>query len=81
MENPEEKPDKETLKKWHDDPANWKDELFYYNKKDKRLFPLKRYGGGWTTNFANWKSIAAIIILIVVGLVVVLFLHRVHILE
>ena len=73
MEKPEEKPDKETLKKWHDDPANWKDELFYYNKKDKRLFPLKRYGGGWTINFASRKSIFAMVLLVAIILGVVLF--------
>ncbi len=80
MENPEEKPDKETLKKWHDDPANWKDELLYYNKKDKRLFPLKRAGGGWTINFASWKSIVSMIVVVVILLGVLLFLHERHIL-
>ena len=70
-----EKPDKETLKKWHDDPANWRDKIFYYNKKDKRLFPLKRYGGGWTINFASWKSIISIVVLAAFVIGVACFLH------
>ena len=48
------KPDKETLKAWHDDPANWRLGVFYYNKLDKRILTPKRIQGmGWTVNFAN----------------------------
>ncbi len=70
--NPVEKPDKETLKQWHDDPANWKLGVFYYNKKDKRIFPPKRISVlGWTVNFANPLSIlfmlAIIISIFVIG--------------
>jgi uncharacterized membrane protein len=65
-----EKPDKETLNQWHDDPSNWKWGIFYYNKKDKRIFPPKRIQWmGWTVNFANPYSILfllAIVILVVV---------------
>ena len=65
-----EKPDKETLNSWHDDPSNWKWGIFYYNKKDKRIFPPKRIQGlGWTINFANVFSIltlSGIIILVIV---------------
>jgi len=35
-------PTKETLDEWHKDPKNWKWGIFYYNKKDKRLFPPKK---------------------------------------
>lgn len=50
----EEKPDKETLKQWHEDPSNWRWGIFYYNKADKRIFPPKRMRElGWTVNFAN----------------------------
>ena len=31
--------------------------LFYYNKDDKRLFPPKGNGMGWTVNFANPWSV------------------------
>ena len=65
-----EKPSKETFNSWHDDPSNWKWGIFYYNKKDKRIFPPKRLRFlGWTVNFANPSSILillGIIILIIV---------------
>ena len=38
----DEKPDQETLNSWHSDPSNWKLGIFYYNRKDKRIFPPKR---------------------------------------
>jgi uncharacterized membrane protein len=69
MTEPGEKPTRDTLKQWHDDPANWKWSVFYYNKKDRRIFPPKRISwSGWTINFANPYSIlvfAAIAIIIV----------------
>lgn len=50
-------PSPETLKEWHDNPANWKWGIFYYNPEDKRIFPPKRIRQfGWTVNFANPKS-------------------------
>ncbi|MCX6353154.1 MAG: DUF5808 domain-containing protein [Bacteroidetes bacterium] len=59
-----EKPDDETLQKWHDDPNNWKWGMFYFNREDKRIFPPKRNESmGYTINFANPLSI-----LICVGL-------------
>jgi|GEM_PF-403925 uncharacterized membrane protein len=66
MEKVNEKPDKETYEAWRKDPANWKDELLYYNPKDKRLFPPKRYGGGWTVNFANRYSILAFVVVLII---------------
>jgi uncharacterized membrane protein len=64
------KPDKETLQAWHDDPANWRLAVFYYNKLDKRILPPKRIQGmGWTVNFAkpvSYLSVFGIIILLVV---------------
>ncbi len=57
-----EKPDKDTFDKWNKDPSNWKLGIFYFNPKDKRIFPPKRLKSfGWTINFANPLSIAAII--------------------
>jgi uncharacterized membrane protein len=51
-------PTKEKPNVWHNDPANWKWGLFYYNKNDKRIFPPKRIAAlGWTVNFANPYSI------------------------
>ena len=36
------KPSPETLKAWHDDPANWKWGMIYYNKEDKRVLSPKK---------------------------------------
>ena len=55
--------DKMTLNAWHDDPANWKLGIFYFNKEDTRLFPPKRFGIGWTINFANPNSILSLLAL------------------
>ena len=64
------KPDKETLKAWHDDPANWRLGVFYYNNQDRRILSPKRIQGmGWTVNFANplsYLTVFGIIILLVV---------------
>lgn len=45
------------------DNSKWKWNLFYFNPSDKRIFPPKRYGIGWTINFANIKSIFAFLVL------------------
>lgn len=65
--NLNQKPDFETLNRWHDDPSNWKYGIFYYNKEDKRIFPPKRIALlGWTVNFANPYSYLSLIGLIIV---------------
>lgn len=62
---PEEKPSKETLKQWSKDPNNWIWGMFYYNPKDKRIFPPKKMEWmGFTTNFANPKSILALVVML-----------------
>jgi uncharacterized membrane protein len=54
------------LNKEHSDPSNWIWGIFYFNKKDKRIFPPKKDKyAGWTVNFANPYSILAIIVLII----------------
>lgn len=58
METPQEE-------QWRKDPANWIWGMFYYNPEDKRLMPPKYYKEmGWTVNFANPKSILAMVALI-----------------
>ena len=43
---------------WRNDPALWKFGIFYFNKKDSRIFPPKKpFYGGWTVNFANPRSL------------------------
>ena len=47
----------ETLNEiWRKDPLNWKWYVIYYNKLDTRLWVSKRYGWGWTINFAKFIS-------------------------
>ncbi|HEO8421942.1 TPA: DUF1648 domain-containing protein [Yersinia enterocolitica] len=36
-----------------DADSNWKGGLFYFNKNDPSIFVEKRFGIGWTLNFAN----------------------------
>lgn len=51
-------PSQETQEKWSKDPDNWIWGIFYYNKKDKRIFPPKKITWmGNTINFANPKSV------------------------
>ena len=70
------KPDQETLNSWHDDPSNWKLGIFYYNKKDKRIFPPKKIQGmGWTVNFANPLSILSIVGIVVAITLLIRFLR------
>lgn len=67
-----EKPDKETLEKWHKDPNNWRFLIFYYNPEDRRiLVPKRNRWMGWTTNFAYTPSVIvfwAIILLVILVL-------------
>ncbi len=45
--------------------------IFYWNPKDKRILVPKRYGVGWTVNFANPFSILVLVgIMVVVELLV-----------
>jgi uncharacterized membrane protein len=62
-------PGEDEKQRWHSDPSNWVWGVFYYNKEDKRLFPPKRTYLGWTMNFANPRSILAML-----GLCIVLIL-------
>jgi uncharacterized membrane protein len=70
MSAAEQEPNEFTLKEWHDDPKNWKLGIFYFNRKDKRLFPPKRFYGGWTLNFANPYSIISTFVLVVLIIVI-----------
>ncbi|MDQ2720111.1 MAG: DUF5808 domain-containing protein [Bacteroidota bacterium] len=57
---------KDKANEGHSNPVNWKFGIFYFNKKDKRIFPPKKDKyAGWTVNFANPYSILAIIALLI----------------
>jgi uncharacterized membrane protein len=61
------RPAKEIRDAWHDDPANWKLGILYYNKADKRVFvPKKMPILGWTLNFASPFCIIPIVLLILI---------------
>lgn len=63
--SPQEKPNQDLLDQWHSDPDNWYFGIFYFNRKDKRIFPPKRIKAmGWTVNFANPISVLAIVLIL-----------------
>jgi uncharacterized membrane protein len=47
----------------------WKFGVFYFNPTDKRLFPRKRTGFGWTVNFANPYSVACLLAIILASII------------
>jgi len=47
-----------------DDDRFWKWGMFYYNPDDPALFVEKRFGIGWTSNFANPKANILLVVLI-----------------
>lgn len=60
------KPSEELLNQWHSDPDNWRLGIFYFNRKDKRIFPPKKIKAlGWTVNFANPISVLSIVLIVV----------------
>lgn len=74
---PTKKPDEDTLRAWHEDPSNWKMGIFYFNKKDRRIFPPKRMAGmGWTVNFANPYSILSLLAIIIALTAFIRFLGK-----
>ena len=53
-----EMPDEEQSEIWRKDSNNWVWGIFYFNPKDKRIFPPKRFKyTGWTINFGNPVSV------------------------
>jgi len=70
------KPSQELKDKWQNDPANFEPGVFYYNKEDKRIFPQKISGLGWTTNFANSNSILAIVGIVVALLIIIILVNQ-----
>jgi uncharacterized membrane protein len=60
-------PTEEEKNNWHNDPDNWIWGLFYYNPKDKRMFPPKKMKEfGWTINFANPNSVFLTVVFILI---------------
>lgn len=60
-----------------DDDVHWKLGQFYFNKQDPAIFIEKRFGVGWTNNWArpiSWFMILGIIALAVIPMLLVIFL-------
>jgi len=56
-------PTSEEIQHWQNDPNNWKWGIFYFNKRDQRIFVDKRIAWtGITLNFANPKSYVVIVV-------------------
>ena len=51
-----------------DNDNNWKLGSLYYNKNDPAVFVEKRFGIGWTLNWARWQS--WMFIVVILGIVV-----------
>jgi len=67
-----------TSKRWRKDPNNWILGIFYYNKEDLRVFPPKKNEDmGSTINFANPKSILALLMAMAFfGMVIFFILNK-----
>ncbi|MDP5197985.1 hypothetical protein [Flavobacterium sp. DG2-3] len=58
-------PSEEEKNNWHEDPNNWVWGIFYFNPKDKRMFPPKKIKElDWTINFANANSVLICVVII-----------------
>ena len=66
--------DLEQHDQWHKDPKNWRFGVFYYNPEDKRTFPPKRFKSmGMTINFADTKSVVAVVLFLIFTAWVILY--------
>jgi uncharacterized membrane protein len=62
---------------WQDNNDYWIWGIFYYNKEDKRLFPPKRNPWmGFTTNFANPKSVLALVLFLAFFLFIIAMIDK-----
>ena len=60
-----------------DEDRHWKLGVFYFNREDASIFLPKRFGVGWTMNFARpavWVIIVGLIIFPIVFVVLVSYL-------
>lgn len=53
-----------------DEDKYWKGGLFYFNRNDPSIFVEKRFGVGWTINFANPKAYFILFVPIILILVI-----------
>ncbi|GGH79442.1 putative membrane protein [Pullulanibacillus pueri] len=53
-----------------EDDRYWKLGLFYFNRKDPSIWVEKRFGVGWTINFANPIGWGSLLVIIVIALLI-----------
>lgn len=51
---------------WQSDPANWRMGMFYFNRKDPRIFPMNKKNYALTINFGNPMALLATMAFIVI---------------
>ncbi len=51
-------------------PKHWKLKVFYFNRDDSRVFVPKRFGYGWTLNFAKPASYVILFAIVVIAILV-----------
>lgn len=54
-------------KEWADNP-HWVGGIFFFDREDKRVFVPKRFGFGWTPNFAHPASWLVLALPLVIAL-------------
>jgi uncharacterized membrane protein len=60
-----------------DDEKYWKWGIFYFNPNDDRLLPPKKDARmGYTINFANFYSVALVIVIIAVAISLIEYIAR-----
>lgn len=58
---------------------HWVAGVFYYNPQDPALWVEKRFGIGWTLNFArpaSWFMLGGILLLVLAGVALPWLVHR-----
>jgi uncharacterized membrane protein len=58
---------------------HWVAGIFYYNRQDPTLWVEKRFGLGWTLNFArpaSWFMLGGILLVVIMGAVLAWRAHR-----
>ncbi|WP_018663303.1 DUF1648 domain-containing protein [Heyndrickxia acidiproducens] len=60
----------------YDDDQYWKLGVFYYNKNDPSIWIEKRFGSGWTMNFAHPLGWTILILILVIPILLTIFFSK-----
>lgn len=58
-----------------DDDRSWRLGIIYFNREDPAVFVQKRFGVGWTVNFARPTAVALMVGIVAIPLLLPLLLH------